>query len=207
LALLIALSAGLAIVLTVMQLRALHSVSGTYSRLLSGEVAAQDQARQVQVAFKIQVQEWKDVLLRGRDSESLAKHRTGFLTQEVRVGALADTLAGTLAGDSSDARTLERFRAAHAAMGVRYREALDLFKRHRDAGEADRLVKGLARASARPASWPGWRRSCTVWWCGSVARGTSGRTEAERWSGQASRCSASITRAVRGPEAVVVPGD
>lgn len=58
--------------------------------------AAADTARVAQVDFKRQVQEWKDLLLRGGDPAEFEKHRQGF-----------STMAGAVRGD------LERLRGEH----------------------------------------------------------------------------------------------
>jgi|GEM_PF-1771336 len=65
-------------------------------RMMSHDVHAELAAREAQVAFKIQVQEWKNVLLRGRDNAALSKYRTAFIAEGNRVIALTDTLAGLI---------------------------------------------------------------------------------------------------------------
>ena len=56
----------------------LHTVSAGYNALLETPVRQMDQARVVQVGFKKQVQEWKDILLRGHDPEDLANYTRQF---------------------------------------------------------------------------------------------------------------------------------
>ena len=48
-------------------------------------------------AFKTQVQEWKNILLRGRDPKDLETYRTRFLEAEKLVGSSLETLARTAA--------------------------------------------------------------------------------------------------------------
>src|SRR5262249_19022339 len=54
--------------------------------------AANDLARSAHLHFKIQVQEWKDMLLRGYDSELYAKHSKGFADESARVDRDLKTL-------------------------------------------------------------------------------------------------------------------
>lgn len=49
---------------------------------------------QSEVAFKRQIQEWKDLLLRGRDAEAFAHYRAAFLQQAEVVGAVFRELEG-----------------------------------------------------------------------------------------------------------------
>ena len=63
-------------------------------RLLCSSV---DLARSAQVNFKKQVQEWKNILLRGRDPKDLETYRTRFLEAEKLVGSSLETLARTAA--------------------------------------------------------------------------------------------------------------
>jgi hypothetical protein len=59
--------------------------SDHYSVVVEGQVHSVDLTRQMQLAFKRQVQEWKDVLLRGSDPQALVKYRDGFFAQEKQV--------------------------------------------------------------------------------------------------------------------------
>lgn len=78
-------------------------------------VAALDGARQAQVHFKVQVQEWKNILLRGHQAEDFALYRSHFETEEAAVR----TLLGGLDGDEP-----RRLLAAHRDLGMAYRAAL-----------------------------------------------------------------------------------
>ena len=108
--------------------------------------AAADQARVMQVAFKIQVQEWKNVLLRGHDPARRERHATAMAKEAERVATIA---GGLLAGAAAGERELiERFRAAHAELGRRYAAALVEVARDGgwDARAGDKAVSGIDRA-------------------------------------------------------------
>ncbi|MBS1190151.1 MAG: hypothetical protein H6R10_1943 [Rhodocyclaceae bacterium] len=99
-----------------------------------------------QTHFKSQIQEWKDVLLRGKDPAKLDKHWKGFEAEEARVDKSADELAAAL--PAGNARQLVTdFAAAHRKLAAGYRQGLAAFK---DAGAdpqvGDAAVAGMDRA-------------------------------------------------------------
>ncbi|MDR3427978.1 MULTISPECIES: methyl-accepting chemotaxis protein [Silvimonas] len=106
---------------------------------------AQVQVLSMQVVFKIQVQEWKDTLLRGHDAAKLEQHWGAFQKQEAAVQESADHLQQTLPpGESAD--LVRQFRDAHKELGQGYRRGLEAF---RSAGfvpaAGDAAVAGIDR--------------------------------------------------------------
>jgi len=110
---------------------------------------SQSQAVQVaamESAFKKQVQEWKNVLLRGKKPDALAKHWKQFEDQENDVRARGARLTDSV-GDAEAKMLLGQFTRAHQDMGAAYRKGLEKF---RDAGldpvAGDEAVTGIDRA-------------------------------------------------------------
>jgi PAS domain S-box-containing protein len=105
-----------------------------------------DLARRMHVDFKKQVQEWKNVLLRGHEPADLETYRAQFLRQEQLVREDGQALTRQL--DLPGTRGLVAgFLQAHTDLGLSYRNALDLFVRSggSDYRSADRLVRGADR--------------------------------------------------------------
>ena len=133
--------------MTAYLLNVIENVDSVYNGLLTHEVAQAEQAREMQVAFKKQVQAWKDILLRGRNREDRAKYGEDFSQQESEVKRLAGGLRTSLA--SSELKTtLDQFVSAHESLGRKYRGGLALFDRSRGRKyvEVDHMLKGQDRA-------------------------------------------------------------
>jgi uncharacterized phage infection (PIP) family protein YhgE len=104
-------------------------------------------ARSAQVNFKKEVQEWKDILIRGNDPESFAKYRKAFDDEEASTQANLRDLAVVMGklGIASD--KVASAAQEHVALGAKYRDALGHFEPAKeDSGKVvDRLVKGIDR--------------------------------------------------------------
>lgn len=102
---------------------------------------------QAHVKFKIQVQEWKNVLLRGHDPEQFLKYLNGFTETEQ---AVYQHLAGAQTKMAAQGRSTAALMALQANMkklGTDYRRALESFEpEDQNSGRTvDRLVQGLDR--------------------------------------------------------------
>nr|WP_119154686.1 methyl-accepting chemotaxis protein [Caldimonas tepidiphila] len=130
-------------------LHRLNQVLDTYS----GEVrSTHENVRAVQdisIAFKLQVQEWKNTLLRGKDPQQLDKHWSAFGKLERETAEGTRRLLASLPEGESKA-LVERFSQAHLKMGEGYRRAFEAFKSSGfDASVGDAAVKGMDREPAR----------------------------------------------------------
>src|SRR5258708_11622568 len=94
------------------------------------------------VSFKSQVQEWKNVLLLGKDPAALEKHWQGFLKEEKESAQLAREALSSTPHEQVRER-LEGFIAAHKAAGERYRKGLEAFRESKlDPTAGDQPVEG-----------------------------------------------------------------
>jgi methyl-accepting chemotaxis protein len=125
----------------------LHATNASYDAMLSqDEVRHQDRARAIQVQFKIQVQEWKNLLLRGGESDQFAKYKQAFAEAERAVRADATDLLADVSDPGARA-LLAAFIEAHRTMGESYGRAIAAFEqsRGRNVAGADAMVKGQDR--------------------------------------------------------------
>jgi hypothetical protein len=121
------------------------TVSVGYTKILEGPARQAAEARQVQIDFKVQVQDWKDILLRGENPEDLAKYTAQFHDQEAKVKSEAWTLSNEV-DDPATKQLLNDFLAADDELSVKYQAAYEVFlKQHFDFRAADALVRGQDR--------------------------------------------------------------
>lgn len=106
--------------------------------------------------FKKQVQEWKNILLRGNDPDSFAKYKKQFGASADKVQSRLTELSARLQGgedlaeaDPGRVQRIAALMAAHAKMRETYLSALSSFDpQDPDAGKkVDRQVKGVDRAA------------------------------------------------------------
>jgi methyl-accepting chemotaxis protein-1 (serine sensor receptor) len=145
----LAIVAAAMVIAVAVALAALTRVYGTAKELerISGEdFDAQVGIMRSELAFKTQVMEWKNVLLRGRDAQMLQVHWSAFLEAENTVRDSA-TNAKAAAHDPQVARALGDFLSAHATAGEAYRRAFEALKQNADTEAADKIAAGVDRAA------------------------------------------------------------
>jgi hypothetical protein len=110
---------------------------------------ATDLARDAQVHFKIQVQEWKNLLLRGQETHNLAGYRDAMLAQAGQVQEALRRL-----GDQSTLLKLDAEAALIAKLNSNHQEVLAVYQKElqslqpdtfQNALKLDRAVRGIDR--------------------------------------------------------------
>ena len=121
----------------------------TYANTVLASHANAQAASDVLILFKTQNLEWKDTLLRGDAPKKLEKHWGAFSKTERDVSERSKTLAAAL--PEGEARALvQKFIAAHTAMGLNYRKGFEEFKSANfDPLVGDTLVQGMDREPVR----------------------------------------------------------
>ena len=110
-------------------------------------VHAVDTARAAQVDFKIQVQEWKNVLLRGYDTKLFDKYFGKFTKREASVQADLSSLKGMMQELDIPTEKVDQLLHKHAELGRKYRAALQSYDKGNPYSPriVDKLVRGIDR--------------------------------------------------------------
>jgi len=120
-----------------------------YRDLIRVQVANERAITSMLVEFKTQVQEWKNVLIRGADDENREKYWARFQKQEANIRELGDKLLVNLINPDSR-QMVEKFLGSHQQMGSAYRKGYEAFVASGyEVSAGDRAVKGIDREPAK----------------------------------------------------------
>lgn len=124
-----------------------------YRGLLEGPLQASQRVDQANLQFKIQVQEWKNVLLRGKQPADRDKFWAQFEEQERQVQDTLGRLSAMTVLDAATRGQVDKLRDEHRALGVAYRKGRDAFvAAGGDPAAGDQAVKGVDRAASEQMS-------------------------------------------------------
>lgn len=106
-----------------------------------------DEARQAQVDFKKQVQEWKDTLLRGNDPESFKKYYSQFSEEYDNVQAQLLKLKNDMSKYGMDTSDVDALLNSHKDLYNKYNQAIKSYDANNTESYhiVDGLVKGIDR--------------------------------------------------------------
>jgi methyl-accepting chemotaxis protein len=99
--------------------------------------------------YKVQVQEWKNVLLRGKDPAKYQKYWDEFTRLQQEIQSQGQVLAGKLPNDDSKS-LLQNFLRAHAAAFSKYEDGARAFSNAGfDPSAGDKAVTGIDREPSK----------------------------------------------------------
>jgi len=152
----LALLSGSLVLVLLIALACFHFLSSnvkSYRGLIEGPLQASQLVDQANLQFKVQVQEWKNVLLRGKQAADRDKFWGQFEEQERLVQDTLGRLSGMSGLDASIKSQVENLRNEHRTLGVAYREGRDAFvAANGDPVAGDLAVKGVDRAASEQMS-------------------------------------------------------
>jgi methyl-accepting chemotaxis protein len=135
--------------ISILSLFKVYEATQTLDRLSREDFDSQLSILQATVNFKVQVQEFKNTLLRGHDPAALDKYWAGFEAAE-KATAEEARLARTATTRREVREKLEQFLVEHKAAGEGYRRALEAYKAAGgDPRAGDKAVAGIDRAPTR----------------------------------------------------------
>jgi methyl-accepting chemotaxis protein len=152
----LALLSGSLVLVLLIALACFHFLSSNvhaYRGLLEGPLHASQLVDQANLQFKVQVQEWKNVLLRGKQPADRDKFWGQFEDQERQVQDTLGQLSAMAGLDAATRFQVDKLREEHRALGVAYRKGRDAFvAAGGDPVAGDQAVKGVDRAASEQMS-------------------------------------------------------
>ncbi|GDY26158.1 methyl-accepting chemotaxis protein CtpH [Agarivorans sp. Toyoura001] len=148
------LIASLVLLMAVAIYTALHlkETANNFDKLTHNEVHLEEVALLSHIAFKTQIQEWKNVLLRGHDAEQNTKYWGRFQDKQQQVQQQVTKLVSELeeANYPELARTAKDFLASHKILGSAYAKGKAEYEAAGfDFKVGDKAVKGMDRAPSK----------------------------------------------------------
>ena len=126
------------------------SVRG-YGQLIDGPLQASQLIDEANLQFKVQVQEWKNVLLRGKQPTELDKYWQQFLAREQQVQGILDQLIEH--SEQPLKARAEQLKDSHRQLGQAYAQGRQAFlAAGADPAVGDQAVKGVDRAASEQMS-------------------------------------------------------
>ncbi|HUF20995.1 MAG TPA: methyl-accepting chemotaxis protein [Burkholderiales bacterium] len=137
---------GVVIIAALAGIAGLWSSVKTLNETSHVSVGQERSVRDMTVNFKEQVQEWKNVLLRGKDPQVRDKYWAAFVEKEAAIDKSGKRLVTEMT-DSKARDLVGQFLRAHRKMGEAYRRGLQAYKDGGfDSAAGDAAVKGIDRA-------------------------------------------------------------
>ncbi|XOV79395.1 MAG: methyl-accepting chemotaxis protein [Aestuariibacter sp.] len=123
----------------------LSSKIDQYSDLIAAEVSANTMADRINLNFKRQVQEWKNVLLRGHKNDDREKYWQRFMDRHEEVQRDVSTFL-SLNIDASLLAEMRQFKAIHSDLKPQYENGYQVFLSSQfDHMQGDSSVRGIDR--------------------------------------------------------------
>jgi len=134
-----------------LQIHEYNTIINDDAHLIQQRSDATSEIQKASVSFKSQVQEWKNILLRGNSQENFDKYLKGFDDEEAKVQAHLTKALTLLRTAGLPINDTEDFQREHLSLGKNYRAALASFKvTDAEAGEkVDAQVTGMDREATR----------------------------------------------------------
>ena len=126
----LALLSGSLLAMLLIALACFHFLSNgvqSYSQLIAGPLHTSQLIDEANLQFKVQVQEWKNVLLRGKQPADLAKYWGQFEDRQRDVQNILGELANQKGLEPSLKTRIERLREEHRLLGSAYQKGRDAY--------------------------------------------------------------------------------
>ena len=126
------------------------SLLNAFDELENTLVQSERDVNHIHSAFKTQVQEWKNVLLRGHNQDDREKYWSRFKQKEQEITrAFESMLLNDIISNEAKA-DIREFQSAHQVMAQKYREGYEAYVQSGfDPKVGDSYVRGIDRAPAK----------------------------------------------------------